>query len=60
MSDPERSSKLVPVLWFVAAALSTVAFAIRYAKGGEIKWYLAAAAVFTAIMGFVALKGRGR
>ena len=58
MNDPERSSKLVPVLWFVAAALSVIAFAIRYAKGGGPQWSLAAAAAFTATMGLVALKRR--
>ena len=56
MSDPARSGRLVASLWFVASALSVIALAIRYARGGEIDWYLGAAAVFTAAMGLAALK----
>jgi hypothetical protein len=56
MTDPARSGKLVASLWFVASALSVIALAIRYARSGEIAWYLGAAAVFTAAMGLAALK----
>jgi hypothetical protein len=56
MSDRARSGKLVATLWFVASALSVIALGIRYARGGEIAWYLGAAAVFTGVMGLAALK----
>jgi hypothetical protein len=40
------------LLWFLAAALSATAAAIRYFSGEEVRWPLFAAAVFLAIMGF--------
>jgi hypothetical protein len=54
-----EGKNLAAILWFVAAALALVAFGIR-AASGEMKWYLAAAAVFLAAMGFSALRKPSR
>lgn len=47
------------ILWFVAAACALTAFTIR-AASGEMKWYLAAAGVFLAAMGFSAVRKPSR
>ena len=52
--DPAR------VLWFVAAALATIAAAVGYFQKGEIRWSLLAAAVFLAAMGLGAAATRGK
>ena len=43
-------------LWFTAAALSLIAAVITYTSEGRIKWFLLAASLFTAILGFRTLK----
>jgi len=48
------------VLWFVAAALATIAAAVGYFRKGEVRWSLLAAAVFLAAMGLGAASARGR
>jgi hypothetical protein len=44
------------VLWFVATALALTAALIGWSKNGEIEWALYAGAVFTAVMGWSALR----
>lgn len=58
VNRPPDSSRgpLAGILWFVAAALALAAAAVRYARHGEIWWYLVAAALFLAAMGAGALR----
>ncbi|HZI66934.1 MAG TPA: hypothetical protein VFF17_10255 [Thermoanaerobaculia bacterium] len=43
-------------LWFTASALSLAAAVIHYAGNGEIKWFLLAASLFTAAVGYSTLR----
>lgn len=49
-----RSSRLASLLWFVAAALALGAAVVGYARQGEMRWALLAAAAFLAAMGWSA------
>lgn len=50
------SSRVAAGLWFTASLLSLTAAVIHYAGDGEIKWFLLAAAIATAAMGFTTLR----
>ena len=43
-------------LWLTAATLSLIAAVITYSSEGRIKWFLLAASVFMAILGFRTLR----
>ena len=47
--------RLVPVLWFVAAALAFIAVGVRYSTDYELNVPVAAGGIFSLIMGIVAL-----
>lgn len=49
------SKRMVAVLWFVAAALSYIAVAIRLSDDGEMNWPIAASGTFCLIMGISAI-----
>lgn len=54
----EKTSRLAAILWFVAAALAIVAFAIRAARGEELRWYLVAVAAAFLVLGIAAVRRR--
>ena len=55
MVEPRSGMRLAGTLWFVAALLAWIAVAIRYLRGGELDWKIAAAGLFCAAMGWGAL-----
>lgn len=55
MTDKPAGFPLAAILYFVAAALAWGAFAIRYAADREVQWYLLAAGLFCAVMGYSVL-----
>ena len=54
MTDKIPKRRLA-VLWFIAAALSFIAVAIRFSDDGEMNWPIVASGTFCLIMGIAAL-----
>ena len=50
-------NRLVPVLWFVAAALAFVAAGIPALDGGRLNWKVAVPGIFCLVMGIAAMRG---
>ena len=58
MTQQASHSRLVAVLWFVAAVLAFVAFGIRMAADGERNWSVGVGGLFCLVMGIAALSRR--
>lgn len=58
MAERSKGLGLAAVLWFIAAMLAWTAVAVRYFRGGEIKWSLIAAGLACVAMGVSALARR--
>jgi 4-amino-4-deoxy-L-arabinose transferase-like glycosyltransferase len=54
VADQPSGKRLPAILWFVAAGLAFVAFAISVARNRDPEWTVAAAALFCVAMGVTA------
>ena len=52
-------SRLVAILWFVAAGLAFVAVGIPYVGSREVNWGVAAGGLFCLVMGIASLGRKG-
>ena len=57
MIEQRGGSWIVPLMWMIAAVLSWIAAGVRYARGGDFNWPIAAAGLFWAVL---ALNGWNR
>ena len=51
MAQQRSSSRVVAIMWIVAAVLAWSAVAITYFGGGGVNWTVAAGGLFCAVMG---------
>jgi hypothetical protein len=51
MTGQVPATRVVPILWFVAAGLSLLTLGIRVATDRELSWPVAASAVFCLVIG---------